>query len=39
MKLTMEKLWKMIDTAVDLIKQVLEEVFFGKEDGDSDEKK
>lgn len=39
MKLTMEKLWKMIDTAVDLIKQVLEEVLFGKDDGGKDEKK
>ena len=39
MKISIEKLWKMIDTAVDLIKQVLEEVLFGKDDGGKDEKK
>ena len=39
MRITIEKLWKMIDTAVDLIKQVLEEVLFGKDDGGSDEEK
>jgi hypothetical protein len=39
MKITIEKLWKMIDTAVDLIKQVLEEVLFGRNDGGGDDKK
>ena len=39
MKITMDRLWKMIDTAVDLVKQVLEEVLFGKKDGGADDKK
>ena len=37
--MTLEKLWKIIDTAVDLVKQVLEEVLFGKKDGGDDDKK
>ena len=39
MKITIEKLWKIIDTAVDLVKQVLEEILFGKKDEGADEKK
>ena len=39
MKITIEKLWKIIDTVVDLVKQVLEEVLFGKKDGGTDDKK
>jgi len=34
--ITLEKLWKIIDTAVELVKQILEEVLKG---GDKDEKK
>ena len=34
--IALEKLWKIIDTAVELVKQILEEVLKG---GDKDEKK
>ncbi len=34
--ITLEKLWKIIDTAVELVKQILEEVLKG---GGKDEKK
>ena len=38
MKITVDKLWKIIYTAVDLLKQVLEEVLFGKKDGGAKER-
>ena len=34
--ITLEKLWKIIDTAVELVKQILEEILKG---GEKDEKK
>ena len=32
MKITIEKLWKMIDTAAELVKQILEELLHGGKD-------